>query len=237
MLRRRRALAVAGLAALVVTGAAVSPSSARSECAGVILAVDFSTLGGARIPGAPSGDEPVPGAVACVEVDGEDTAFELLARAGLDVEGTAQWGDAFVCRVVGRPASDEDVVLPDGGVVREGCVRTPSTAAYWSVWSADASSEEWAYAPVGVTEVVVGPGDAVGLAFTVGQAHAVPPGISVAAASQRTTPAGWADLSVTDVPASADAPAGSQGPGIVPLVAVALVVLLGGVALVRGLRR
>lgn len=157
-------------------------AAALTSCDGVAVVVD----GGALDTG-PLGRA---SALACAPVDGTVTVLDAAAAAGVELQGTEQWGTAFVCRVDGRPAVDEDVLRADGSTGTESCVRTPSQGAYWALWTSSAGST-WVYATSGVTSLDVAPGDAVGLVFVTSDEPG-PPRVSPADALSGATPAGSA---------------------------------------------
>jgi hypothetical protein len=224
---------VLGLAAATV-GVVASPAVAMAEdrtprCEGVTVVVDLGPLATADDAGS----------VGCAPGREPLSASSALDAAGVDVTGTAQWGAAFVCRVDGRPAADEDVTIPGGDVVRETCARTPSELAYWSVWHAtDATA--WTYATVGVTDLRLAPGDVLGLSFATGSAEPSGPDLPPASARAGDLPPGWAPRPVPpadderDV-TSSTARAGTSFP-VVPVLALVVVGLLGAVVVARGRR-
>jgi len=180
-----RPAVVAGLSGGVgVRPPAPGASSGLTTCDGVTVVVDGGVLDTAALG-------PVSG-LACAAADGPVTAYDAVAAARVELQGTEQWGAAFVCRVDGRPALDEDVLRADGSVGTEPCLRTPSQGAYWALWtSTDAST--WTYATRGVTSTEVAAGDAVGLVFVTSD-EATPPQVSPAAAIEGLVPQGWRSL-------------------------------------------
>lgn len=160
-------------------------------CAGVSVVVDFGGLG-------------APGVLGCAEAEpGETvTALDAVMAAGVSVEGTAQWGTAFVCRVDGRPGAEEDITVADGQTLRESCARTPSQRAYWSLWHADES--EWRYATAGASDLDLSAGGVVALVFTTGPDAAAEPALEPAQARSGEVPSGWTDRRPTSQ-TSADA--------------------------------
>ncbi|MDT0341115.1 hypothetical protein [Streptomyces litchfieldiae] len=123
------------------------------DASGVTVVVDFGELGGGRVvrcaPGAPA--------------DG----LAALRGAGFEVAGTNRWGDAFVCRINGRPGAD-----------REPCVDTPPASAYWSYWHAE-NGGEWTYSQRGATYRTPDEGTFEGWSFSLdqGEEQAPPPGV------------------------------------------------------------
>lgn len=136
------------------TGSAAGETSATAgACDGVRLLVEFSELGEDTID-------------TCVDAEARIGAREVLDAAGVKTEGTLAYGDATVCRVDGRPAADETVSVEGFGDLVETC-ESFTEGMYWALWQ-QTGGGEWAYAPVGVNELTLEPGDALGLVFTTG---------------------------------------------------------------------
>ncbi|MEP7764154.1 hypothetical protein [Sanguibacter sp. 25GB23B1] len=231
------------LAAGLVAGApAVRAEGARpsSPCEGVLVVVDTAAL-----PPAADGSAGV-GSIGCAPSDpttpGSADGLEALRDAGVRVDGTAQWGAAFVCRVDGRPGPSEEIVLPDGGVVRETCDRTPSAQAYWTLWTA-APGGAWTYAQTGAANLELEPGAALGLVFSLGTDSPEPPSVSAEDARDGIVGDGWTwrtgspeDASEATAGTSADdRRTGASDDTVLAVVAVTLVVVMGlaSVALAR----
>lgn len=151
-------------ASLVLTGCTASPTAPvataadPSGCAGIHLVVDFASLG----------PEPID---SCVDATDETSAADLLAAAGLTTEGTADYGDAIVCRVDGHPAADTPIALASGSYT-EDCADMPSADAYWSVWVE--TDGVWDYAQVGFNDLELRSGDGLALSYTL-NGNAQPP--------------------------------------------------------------
>lgn len=273
--------AAVGTALLVSAGAPATPGAVPTPCDGVAVAVDGGALDrGASDDGASDDDasdedasDGVPlgvplgvvSALGCATVDSTDStvsAHDAATAAGVELEGTQQWGAAFVCRVDGRPAVDEEVRRADGSVGTEPCQRTPSQGAYWSLWTSSGGSE-WVYADRGATRLVVAPGDAVGLVFVTSD-RPQPPQVAPAEALAGISPAGWGTVGASrptgadshetsgpvdgptvgaDTPESPGAldglaaPDGPAGPGTVALVGLGLAAVLLGLAGLRARAR
>ncbi|MFM6973638.1 MAG: hypothetical protein ACKOXM_00580 [Agromyces sp.] len=140
------------------TGASTSDASA-TECAGVDLTVDFANLGPSPIH-------------TCVESDASIAASEVLKRANVSIEGTAQYGTAIVCRVNGAPDQNTSIQTVTGAYT-EDCTDMPSANAYWSVWVA--SDGGWDYASVGFDQLQLVPGQGLGLFFDIDNSVVEPP--------------------------------------------------------------
>jgi hypothetical protein len=146
---------VIAVGAPAVGGASVAGAApACSATAGVTVIVDFTHFPGGRIergcaPGHPA------------------DALTALHTAGFTTAGTAQYGDAFLCRIDGLPTPAQDA-----------CAVTPPATAYWAFWHARSSDAKWTYASVSVIDYRPAAGSIEAFAFG---SHAQP-GISPAAA-------------------------------------------------------
>lgn len=98
----------------------------------------------------------------CIPVDGTTNALDVLARAGLQIEGTQTYGNKIVCRVNG---------LPDPSV--ESCADMPPAEAYWAILVKERDliplplnfGSAWGWAQTGVDEIQLDAGDSIGLVF------------------------------------------------------------------------
>ncbi len=115
-------LALAVPAATGPVPAGADPVADCSTTVGVVVAVDLSPWGGA------------------VQRGCDATLSTALAalQANFTVDGTANYGDAFVCRIDGDPTVDQTP-----------CTSTPPASASWSFWYAAAGSATWTYASQG----------------------------------------------------------------------------------------
>jgi hypothetical protein len=133
---------------------AAGAAPACSATAGVTVIVDFTHFSGGKIergcaPGHPT------------------DALTALHAAGFTTAGTAQYGDAFLCRIDGLPKPAQDA-----------CAVTPPATAYWAFWHARSSDAKWTYASVSVIDYRPAVGSIEAFAFG---SHAQP-GISPAGA-------------------------------------------------------
>lgn len=178
---RTSVLAATALAALALVGCSAgtgtnpSPSSTASaeasattapagdDCAGISVIVDTGDLETAE-------DASVS---ACVEADGPVIAADALRTAGVETEGTAQYGDQVVCRVNGVPQQDLAIPAADGTEYHESCESMPAAFAYWAIWQKPAGGE-WGYAQEGLSTLELQPGDAIELLFTLNDEPAAP---------------------------------------------------------------
>jgi hypothetical protein len=82
------------------------------------------------------------------------SALVALQSAGFATAGTAQYGDAFVCRIDDLPSS-----------AKESCTRTPPATTSWSFYVARPTDSDWTYSTTGVTGYRPPAGSLVGFAF------------------------------------------------------------------------
>lgn len=94
------------------------------------------------------------------------SGLDVLRAAGFTVEGVSRWGDAFVCRIDGAPAPDQELDLDSDPGYRESCLDTPPTQASWAYWEARADTP-WTYVTAGARAHAVADGDILGWVFAV----------------------------------------------------------------------
>ncbi len=137
--------------------ATATAAPADGGCAGVSVVVDFGALDAPEITD-------------CVDTATAETitASTVLATAGVETEGTVEWGDQVVCRVGGRPAADETIKVAGETPFTETCATMPAAAAYWALWVKPTADAEWEYAQEGLGSLELEPGQSVGLIFTTG---------------------------------------------------------------------
>jgi hypothetical protein len=131
-----------------------------SDCAGVTVIVDFGILSSTRI------DE-------CVEVSKETPAADILSQARVTLAGTDEYGDAVVCRVNDLPSVSDPVTVDGHEPFIESCASMPPEFAYWALWVKQ-GTPDWGYAMVGVGDLMLKPGDSIGLVFTTGTSTPTP---------------------------------------------------------------
>ncbi|SEF18749.1 hypothetical protein [Jiangella alba] len=169
---RRALLTVAVLLATAAPASAVDPGSGSPgfcpDDRGVTVVIDFQALGGTTIvrcaPG-PAG----PGF----------TGLDALYDAGIEIEGVRRWGEAFICRVEGRPGPGEQVPVTGNGGYVEACIDTPPAAAYWSYWHAP-NGGTWEYSQWGVKNRDAIPGGFEGWSFSLNATAASNPAPRIA---------------------------------------------------------
>lgn len=174
-LLRRAVVCVAALGVGAVTGTVLAASPvAAASCpgnAGVTVIVQFNELGGGTVAG-------------CDPSAAGQVASGVFADAGFPLTyATSDIG--FVCRVSGKPASDD-------------CVNASQADAYWSLWTADGEGGGWTYARRGTNSLRVGDGTYLAFVWQ-GSATRQPPGV---AATRRSAPANTPSV----------APSKSKGP-------------------------
>jgi hypothetical protein len=147
--------------------AAAAWLATRSGCdpAGVTVVVDFRAFGGSV-------------QVGCTQSD-PATGVAALTMAGFGVEGTRQWGLAFVCRINQLPTPAD-----------EACAVTPSATAYWSYWHASPGGS-WGYGSTSAASYNPAPGTVEGWSFgSGGQPGIAPPAFAAPPAPPPPPPAG-----------------------------------------------
>jgi hypothetical protein len=106
---------------------------------GVTVVVDFQELGGSTIVRCATGPQ--------------STGLAALKDAGITITGTTRWGEAFICRIEGKPGADT-----------ESCIDTPPASAYWSYWHAS-NGGSWTYSQLGAAARTPPPGSFEGWSF------------------------------------------------------------------------
>ncbi len=164
MSRTQRWLTGAASAALLMglavpaTGHAdtvTEPTNHAGACegdSGVTMVIDYQGLGG--------GAE-----VRCFTGDPAD-GVEALRGAGFTFEGPAQFADSAVCRINGRPATDETIPLDNDPTYTEDCAQFPPANGYWSYWQSSDRGQEWDFSQMGIAGTDPEPGDWEGWSFS-----------------------------------------------------------------------
>jgi hypothetical protein len=114
-------------------------AGACPDADGVTVVVDFQDLGGQTLVRCAAGPQ--------------STGLAALKNAGFSVTGTNRWGEAFICRINGKPGPDS-----------EPCIDTPPASAYWSYWHAP-NGGSWTYSQLGVAGRTPPPGSFEGWSF------------------------------------------------------------------------
>jgi hypothetical protein len=141
-------------------GASISGCTSST---GVVVIVDFSHWGGAIERGC----APAP-----------DTGLDALHDAGFSTAGTAQYGDAFVCRIDNHPSAGE-----------QACASTPPANAYWAYYHARWTDSGWTYNSVGAASTHPAPGSIEAWAFGARVLPGVGPAAAVATVTTTPPPA------------------------------------------------
>jgi hypothetical protein len=146
------------IVALLLTGcasASVSDFAADGSCDGARATVNFAGLG-----------EDIS---SCVSISGDSaTAKDVFAASGVSTEGTKAYGDMVLCRVNGVPGKNQQIVIADSEPYIEACEELPAAFAYWGFYLRAQGTSDWVFAPEAVTDLLVRPGDSIGLAFSLG---------------------------------------------------------------------
>lgn len=123
--------------------------------AGVTVIVDFESLGDGKVD------------VGCAEGN-QGSGVSALVHAGFTVTGTAQYGDAFICRIDDLPTSSD-----------QSCNGTPPASAYWSYWTATQPGTAWSFSAAGANSPTNHPakGTFQGWSFSTASGETVPPRI------------------------------------------------------------
>ncbi len=147
---------------LSLSGCTASQEAAVGECDGVVVEVNFGALGAEQIS-------------QCISFEGEEIlAKDVLAQAGVEVEGTITYPDQIVCRVNGLPSATEPFEIEGQEPYLEPCADMPPEFAYWALWIKANQAAEWEYAPEGAATLKLTRGEAVGLAFASGDQAPAP---------------------------------------------------------------
>lgn len=111
----------------------------------------------------------------CIGINGSsELAKNVLASAGIAVEGTKAYGDAVVCRVDGVPSNTEPLEVDGEEPYLETCEDMPAAFAYWGLWMKQSPEAEWEYAMEGIGSLQLVPGQSLGLAFSLAGAAPTP---------------------------------------------------------------
>jgi hypothetical protein len=100
----------------------------------------------------------------CIPVTGKVNGLDLLADAGLAIEGTGKYGSQIVCRVNSMPSATMPIGIEAHENYVETCAEMPAAFAYWAVLMKDGALP-WGWAPTGIDQVTLEAGDSLGLVF------------------------------------------------------------------------
>jgi hypothetical protein len=147
----------------VVATAADAATPACSATSGVTVIVDFTHFAGGKVERGCAPGHPANGLIA-------------LHAAGFATAGTAQYGDAFVCRIDGLPTPKQDA-----------CAVTPPPSAFWAYWYARPADSQWTYSALGVLDYHPQPGTIEAFAFGNHAQPGVPPSAAMPTTTTTTT--------------------------------------------------
>lgn len=102
----------------------------------------------------------------CVRAEGEIDAMTAFNAAGYAILGTQKYGLQIVCRVNSLPSMTQPVVTKDQKNYVEKCADMPPEFAYWALLIRT-ETKDWQYAPVGIADLTVKPGEQLALVFSV----------------------------------------------------------------------
>jgi hypothetical protein len=207
---------LAAVASMLTLLAVVGPAPAKAAAAGctnangVTVVVDLRQLGGGIL------ERCAPGLGAGA------TGLQALQTAGVSYQGTSQWGDGFICRLLGRPAADESLRIPGNNNYHEQCITTPPSSAYWAYWWAS-NGGPWHYSSAGVSGHRITPGGFEGWVFTL-NGQQTSPGVAPVRADAGPAPvAGSSHAQQPDIastvptrPSTAGAATSASAPALSP---------------------
>ena len=92
----------------------------------------------------------------CLPATSDTNALELLKSNNFSLQGTEKYGEAVVCRLNGLPTEKYET-----------CKEMPSAKAYWAILEKKDNLvfEDYAWAQVGINELILSPGDSLALVF------------------------------------------------------------------------
>lgn len=165
--RRPRPL-VGALTALVLAAGLVASGSTSSQALNPALGYSGPCVGADALTGTTIVvdfqhlDNPVgtlPNIVRCSPNADPTTnprnGVEALQDAGFALQGTAQYGLAFICKIESQPSNQT-------------CQQTPPANAYWGYYHANGAGHAWTYSNSGAANRTVIPGGFEGWSFSNG---------------------------------------------------------------------
>jgi len=155
-------LALVAVAALLLSGCSADQEfAADGSCDGVEVVVNYADI--------------QPATKQCINVSGSsDSAKNILASAGIAIEGTKEYGDAVICRVNDFPSASEELIVEGEEPYLETCEEMPAAFAYWGLWVKETPETDWAYAMEGIGTLQLTRGQSLGLAFSLAGAAPTP---------------------------------------------------------------
>jgi hypothetical protein len=155
---KKLALALTVGLALATSGCTIQSTTTSADCVNVI--VDFQSLKSEKKS-------------QCVKVDGKIDAMTVFNAAGYAIYGTDKYGLQIICRVNGLPDAVTPIVSKDQNTYLEKCADMPPEFAYWALL-VRTPEKDWQYAPVGIADLTVNPGEQVALVFSVDEKMVLP---------------------------------------------------------------
>ncbi len=142
---------------VAAAGAATAAGDFCASDTGVTVVVDMTALGGDII-------------VRCADgpVGAGYTGLDALGDGGFSVEGTENYGLAFVCRIEGQPTEARSLTIPGNPGYHEECATTPPQSAYWA-YSFAPNGGSWTYSSAGAANHAAIPGGFEGWTFSYGE--------------------------------------------------------------------
>jgi hypothetical protein len=152
------AVSVASALVLATVGVVLANTSTHTSC--ITTYVDFGVLKNHETQ------------TSCVAVSGSKHAPDVLRAAGFTLTGTDKYGEQIVCRLNNLPGATTPVPVSGHSDYIEHCTDMPAEFAYWAVLVKRGGvnpldlNTRWGWAQTGVKDLVLKPGDSVGLVFT-----------------------------------------------------------------------
>ena len=143
--------------AISLTGCSTNTTTATDNC--ITILVDFQSLDNNNK------------SVQCLEATANTKAADIVAKAGFTIEGTDKYGLQIVCRVNGLPSATQ--VIGSHTDYRETCAEMPAEFAYWALLIRT-PKQDWQYAPVGIADLTLNPGEQMALVFSLDEAMVLP---------------------------------------------------------------
>lgn len=149
---KKIALSLALGLALATSGCATQQNVVSSDnCVTVI--VDFQSLKSDKTS-------------QCVQSGSAIEAMTAFNLAGYAIQGTDKYGLQIICRVNGLPDAVHAIKSDKHKGYLEKCADMPADFAYWALLI-KTKTEDWKFAPVGIADLSVKPGEQVALVFSV----------------------------------------------------------------------
>jgi hypothetical protein len=156
---KKTALALALGLALATSGCATQQNVVSADnCVTVI--VDFQSLKSDKTQ-------------TCIASGSAIEAMTAFNLAGYAIQGTDKYGLQIICRVNGLPDAVHAIKSDKHKGYLEKCSDMPADFAYWALLI-KTPIKDWTFAPVGVADLKVNPGEQVALVFSVDEKMELP---------------------------------------------------------------